>query len=353
MKLTAWQFVKSQWTPTPPAPREDLSGKTVVVVGANVGLGFEAAKHFASMNPGMLILACRDKKKGEDALQQIKQQTGFQNAHVWLVDLKDHASVVAFAERFEKENVRLDIIIANAAVGPPNNHTAEAGPDGWEADLCHLLCSSFLVNNLSTNQLCLLLIPTLIKTAKQYNTLPRLVVVASGMHYFTELAPKVLSSDHPVTTFGKADNTVKTDLVGGKRYSDTKLLNVLFARGLNDRLRNQPLVVNAVCPGYCYSNLRRNFTGVRAIVDWLMERVLARTTEEGSRQLVWAALAKQDAPDQLRGAYISSMNSVEPSDFVVSQAGAEFQDKLWDDMLVELGKISPRVVEIASTYLAQ
>ena len=43
--------------------------KTVIVVGANVGLGFEAAKHFASMNPNRLFLGCRSQQKGQATLE--------------------------------------------------------------------------------------------------------------------------------------------------------------------------------------------------------------------------------------------------------------------------------------------
>lgn len=41
----------------------DLSAKTVLVVGANVGIGFEASKHFARMQPERLIIACRSESK--------------------------------------------------------------------------------------------------------------------------------------------------------------------------------------------------------------------------------------------------------------------------------------------------
>lgn len=56
-----------------PAPvvKRDLATKTVVVTGANGGLGLQAAQHFASMNPARLILACRNKGKGEEALKGI------------------------------------------------------------------------------------------------------------------------------------------------------------------------------------------------------------------------------------------------------------------------------------------
>lgn len=67
-RKTMWGFIRDQWTKVPAVAKTDLSGKTVVVVGANVGLGFEAAKHFAAMNPQRLILVCRSKEKGEAAV---------------------------------------------------------------------------------------------------------------------------------------------------------------------------------------------------------------------------------------------------------------------------------------------
>lgn len=68
MKPSFIQHVKDQWSTLPPVAHADLTGKVVVVIGANVGLGFEASKHFARMNPGKLILACRSKEKGDAAL---------------------------------------------------------------------------------------------------------------------------------------------------------------------------------------------------------------------------------------------------------------------------------------------
>ena len=56
---------------------------------------------------------------------------------------------------------------------------------------------------------------------------------------------------------------------------------------------------------------------------------MARTTEQGSRQLIWACIGGKDNVDQLRGAYISSMHVQEPSDFVVSEAGKRAQTIIW------------------------
>jgi retinol dehydrogenase-12 len=60
-----------------------------------------------------------------------------------------------------------------------------------------------------------------------------------------------------------------------------------------------------------------------------MKLLLARTAEQGSRQLIWACIGGKDNIDQLHGAYISSMHIQEPSDFVVSEDGRRAQSILW------------------------
>jgi hypothetical protein len=68
-RLTVLELIRDQYWKVEPAVHVDLTGKTVVIVGANVGLGFETAKHFASMNPRRLVLGCRSQDKGQAALR--------------------------------------------------------------------------------------------------------------------------------------------------------------------------------------------------------------------------------------------------------------------------------------------
>jgi retinol dehydrogenase-12 len=107
------------------------------------------------------------------------------------------------------------------------------------------------------------------------------------------------------------------------------VLNVFFARELSDRLHDKPVIVNTVNPGFCHSELLRSTKGVGAWFIWLLKLLLARTTEQGSRQLIWACIGGKDNIEQLRGAYISSMQVQEPSDSVVSEEGKRAQAKLW------------------------
>jgi retinol dehydrogenase 12 len=61
-------FLREQAQPIPAVITADLTGKTIIVTGANSGLGLEASKHFARMNPGRLIIVCRNLTKGEQAV---------------------------------------------------------------------------------------------------------------------------------------------------------------------------------------------------------------------------------------------------------------------------------------------
>jgi len=339
MQLSFFQILREQLATVPSVEYEDLSGKTVVIIGANIGLGFEAAKHFARMNPGRIILGCRSKERGEAAATKLKTETGYESAELRIIDLAQISSVVDFAEQFEKEGGRIDILLLNAATAPVPGQQLTA--DGYEP--------VFQVNNLCTSLLALRLLPIMLRTAEKHHTSPRIVVVSSGTHYRVKLDKDVFDSPDGFVKFGKLEYQEIETHAGG-RYGDSKLLNVFFARGLSERLRDKPLIVNAVNPGFCYSALRRNITGLRAWYIWLMELVMARTSEEGSRHLIWACIGGKDNINQLRGAYISSMHVQEASDFVISEEGKRAQNKLWDALIDELVKKDPLVREIVEKY---
>ncbi|KAF7345429.1 hypothetical protein MVEN_01560900 [Mycena venus] len=340
MRSGFWAFVTSQWKTQAPVVKEDLAGKTVIVLGANTGLGFEATKHFATMGPERLILACRSQSKGQAAVEELKAATGYSKAELWIIDLADFESVKQFADKFEHDGGRLDILVENAALA---SDKYEATKDGWE--------TSLQVNCLSTPLLALLLLPTMIKTAQQHSTLPRIVVVSSEVHYWVDIEKKVCENTDILKTLGSSEYC--TTKVMMSRYMLTKLLNVFFVRALNARLpKSTPLIVNTVNPGYCYSELRRGLKGIMAFVDYLMELALAFPTEVGSRRLVWAAVGAQDKPDSLRGEYINACKVEEASDFVLDAQGAKVQDRLWDELVEILSKVDPRVTANVTQYLS-
>jgi retinol dehydrogenase-12 len=122
-----------KWLSNLPETSKDLTGRTVIVTGANVGVGLEAARFFYNMNPARLIIAVRTISKGEEAKKEIESQsasTGKTNVEVWELDLGLFESVKRFAKRCNDELERVDILVENAALGEgPWSTTA----DGWES----------------------------------------------------------------------------------------------------------------------------------------------------------------------------------------------------------------------------
>lgn len=117
------------------------------------------------------------------------------------------------------------------------------------------------------------------------------------------------------------------------------VLNVFFVRELTKRLpANSPVIVTAVNPGYCISELRQQLPFVIRIFDRIMEALLARTTEEGSRQLVWAAIGGVGREFELRGGYVSKADLQEVSDYALSDEGAVVQTRLWVRDMVRLSQ---------------
>jgi short-subunit dehydrogenase involved in D-alanine esterification of teichoic acids len=68
-KLTFSQLWNDQRGRVPPPVIADLTGKTVLVVGANTGIGLEATKHFTKMGAARVILGARNSEKSERALE--------------------------------------------------------------------------------------------------------------------------------------------------------------------------------------------------------------------------------------------------------------------------------------------
>jgi NAD(P)-dependent dehydrogenase (short-subunit alcohol dehydrogenase family) len=93
----------------------DLAGKTAIVTGANSGIGFEMARALACKR-AEVILACRNKEKGEAALRQIIQEVPASRVDLLHLDLADQASVRRFAGQFIERFTRLDILLNNAGI---------------------------------------------------------------------------------------------------------------------------------------------------------------------------------------------------------------------------------------------
>lgn len=172
-----------------PVPEGDLTGKTVIVTGANIGLGLEASRHFARLNAARVILACRDLEKAEAARKQIETSlTADQDGkssntapspavlEVWKLDLASFDNVKEFAARAAKELDRVDYLMCNASVASGLGDTA----DGWELHIG--------VNVIATFLLAVLMLPKMRETGSKYGVLPRLCITASAASHLVCVA---------------------------------------------------------------------------------------------------------------------------------------------------------------------
>lgn len=154
----------------PKYPMDDFSKQTIIVTGANCGLGFEAAKHFVRLGAEKVILAVRSVSKGEDAREAIELSTGRAGvAVVWELDLGSYRSVKEFADK-AKGLSRLDAVVENAGIAAMDFATLEDNE------------STITVNVVSTFLLALLLLPKLRESSRILGTAPRLTIVTSSVH---------------------------------------------------------------------------------------------------------------------------------------------------------------------------
>ncbi|KAG1693552.1 hypothetical protein DVH05_023320 [Phytophthora capsici] len=211
-----------------------LKRKTVIVTGANSGIGYETALELARKG-AHVILACRNEARGLEAESRLRANLSAVpdagNVEFAQLDLGDLHSVQTFAKDFVKTHKRLDLLINNAGImGGEWGLSA----DGYERQ--------FATNHLGHFALTAQLFP-LLKTSKP----SRIVNVSSIMH---RSAP-TWNEDEIVTT--KEETYRQMD-----NYGVTKLCNVLFTKELARRMESAGIdgVTATAChPGVTASNL--------------------------------------------------------------------------------------------------
>ncbi|XP_039221488.1 dehydrogenase/reductase SDR family member 13-like isoform X2 [Crotalus tigris] len=152
-----------------------LRGKTVLITGGNVGIGKATAVDLARRG-ARVILACRDKARGESAVCDIRRESGNSEVILMILDLANLNSVRAFAQTFLKSEPRLDILINNADAhlfGKIDFRTIHKPVEGMKkgtlsycnSKLANILHTRELANRLEgTNVTCYVVHPGLVRT---------------------------------------------------------------------------------------------------------------------------------------------------------------------------------------------
>jgi retinol dehydrogenase-12 len=110
-------LLPSQFFRTPPLPTTSFEGQTLVVTGANAGIGYEVVKHLIRLNASKIILAVRSVARGEAAVERLVKETNCDanRLEVWAFDLGSYKSIDQFVARAESLE-RLDAVIQNGGI---------------------------------------------------------------------------------------------------------------------------------------------------------------------------------------------------------------------------------------------
>ena len=214
----------AKWTA---ADIPDQTGRTIVITGANSGLGLRSAEALAAKG-ARVLLACRNATKAATALESVKARATGPTPEVRALDLQSLASVRECASGLADELESLDVLMNNAGVMAIPKATTE---DGFETQLG--------TNHLGHYALTGLLLPTLLAAAE-----PRVVTVSSNAHNMGRMDFDDLFFERRRYSRWRA-------------YAQSKLANLLFTSELQRRAveHKTALTAAAAHPGYAATNL--------------------------------------------------------------------------------------------------
>jgi NAD(P)-dependent dehydrogenase (short-subunit alcohol dehydrogenase family) len=234
-----------------------MQGKTVLITGANQGIGKASAIDLARKS-ARVVLVSRNEAKGKAALEEVRSQAKGEPPELIVADLASLADVRRLAADFRRTHDRLDVLLNNAGLLVPSRRTTV---DGIE--------ETFAVNHLAPFVLTAELLGLLKATPGS-----RIVNVSSEAHRRATMSWDDLES--------------RTGYSGLKAYSQSKLANILFTYELSRRLEGTGVTANCLHPGVIASGFGHTYKGVFSVLLKLAKPFLL-STEEGARTSVYLA----------------------------------------------------------------
>lgn len=289
-----------------PSDAVDVSGRVIIVTGANAGLGLETTLELAKRG-AIVVMGCRNLAQGEEARTAVLKQAACAEKNVILLrlDLSCAGSIEEFVQATkqkllevvgsaDKARKALHAVVCNAGLwGPPLPE-----PPALEPHMAvHVLGHHLLLRRLADATPYRLL--AMDGTSQAESPKPRVVFVSSSLCTAGKLNPEFLSvgtegyaasGDKPLPEYmytGRADEGFVPPM-----YADTKLLNCLQMKALAAQYGSQ-LEAYAVCPGWCSSSLPRHveLPAIAKLLMPVMSTLVQRTVYQGSRSILYPVLA--------------------------------------------------------------
>ena len=273
-----------------------MVGKTVIITGANSGIGKATALELAKRQ-ARVILACRDEELANAAVRDIRKKTASGQLVVKRLDLASLASVKKFVEDVSNDEDRVDVLINNAGVLQcPFSKTEE----GFEMQMG--------VNHLGHFYLTNLLLPKL-----KQSTPSRVIVVSSGLHKLGKIE------------FDNLNSEKSYDPRAG--YANSKLANNMFARELSSRLEGTGVSVYCLHPGMVFTNLGRHVmpSFLIKLLLYPLAWLLVKSPYAGCQTVLYCAVA-----EELEGVTGRYYGSCEEEEWTQVSLDDVVSKKLWN-----------------------
>ncbi len=270
-----------------------MQNKTILITGANSGLGRVSAETLAGQGAEVLLV-CRSQDKARTARDEISAKTENPNLHAYSADLSSMDDVRRLSEHILNNHSRLDILMNNAGVLLGDRRETM---DGYE--------TTFATNHLAYFLLTRLLIDRLKKS-----TPARIINVSSMVHAWG--------------TIDFDDIFMEKNYRSLPAYYQSKLANVMFTYALERRLQGTGVTVNCLHPGVVNTGFGREGSFIYKVSKAIARPIFYITPEKGAQTQIY--LAESDDAEELTGKYFTKKKAGKSSKLSYS---VENQERLW------------------------
>lgn len=299
------------------ATQPHAASNTMIITGGNAGLGYECARAVAANPDWHVVLACRDAARATGAVERLRTESGSARVEALPLDLASLASVRRFAADFAARDLPpLRAIVCNAGLQVVSGTTYTE--DGFE--------TTFGVNHLGHFLLVNLLLGELVAPAP-------IVFVSSGTHDPAQRtgmpAPRYRDARALAFPDRYPDPSAVGEspgAIGRRRYTTSKLCNILCAYELDRRLRvadhgatGRPIAVDIFDPGLMpWSGLARDYGRAQRLI-WravmpALRLVVPNVNSPAASGVALARLATDPALEGVSGRYFEGRREIPSSE---------------------------------------
>jgi len=272
-----------------------MSGKIVLITGANSGIGKATAIGLAELG-ATIVMVCRNLERGQAALNEIKESTGNCNIDLLIADLSSQEQIRNLAREYKSKYQKLDVLINNAGTVLRKR---QLSVDGIEMQFAVNFLAPFLLTNLLLDIL-------------KASAPARVINVSSAIHKRGHINFDDLQSEQKYGAF--------------KAYGISKLALTMITYEFARRFKDTSVTFNAVHPGFISTNLGRDY-------NWFirgMMKVMSKKPEKGAETSIY--LASSLEVEGITGKYFASKQEKPSSDESYDETVAS---RLWDVGLIQ------------------